>query len=51
MVVNNRGQHSIWRCDRRVPPGWMSASFDGTREECLDYIDRSWADMRSPRSA
>ncbi len=49
VVVNDEEQYSIWPAGRALPPGWREAGFSGGKQECLDYIDRVWTDMR-PRS-
>jgi MbtH protein len=48
-VVNDEEQYSIWAVDRELPPGWSAAGPEGTREECLAFIEEVWTDMR-PRS-
>lgn len=49
VVVNHEDQYSVWWADRANPPGWHDEGTAGTRQECLDHIDRVWTDMR-PRS-
>lgn len=49
VVVNDEEQYSIWPADRSVPLGWRTVGMRGTRQACLDYIERHWTDMR-PRS-
>ncbi len=49
VVVNLEEQYSIWPVDREIPPGWREAGKQGTKEECLAYIQEVWTDMR-PRS-
>ncbi len=46
VVVNHEEQYSIWSTEREIPPGWREAGKDGTKEECLKYIDEVWTDMR-----
>ena len=46
VVVNHEEQYSIWLAGRELPAGWKTAGKSGTREECLDYIGRTWTDMR-----
>ncbi|GGS53312.1 MULTISPECIES: MbtH family protein [Streptomyces] len=46
VVVNAEGQHSIWPAHRDVPEGWQDINVRGSREECLDHIEREWTDMR-----
>lgn len=49
VVRNDEDQYSIWLDERDSPPGWHDAGFAGSRQECLDHIERVWTDMR-PRS-
>lgn len=46
VVVNDEEQYSIWRADREIPPGWSEVGKTGLRQECLDYIEEVWTDMR-----
>lgn len=46
VVVNEEGQYSIWPADRENALGWMDAGKQGTKRECLDYIETVWTDMR-----
>ena len=46
VVVNHEEQYSLWLADREIPAGWRAAGVEGTRDECLDWIERNWTDMR-----
>lgn len=46
VLVNREAQYSIWLADRESPIGWQDAGFQGSKVECLDYIDDVWTDMR-----
>ncbi|MFI9275601.1 MbtH family protein [Kitasatospora sp. NPDC052896] len=46
VVLNDEEQYSIWLADRDIPLGWTREGTEGTRQECLDHIDRVWTDMR-----
>jgi MbtH protein len=46
VVVNHEEQYSIWPAHKPMPPGWREADKSGTRNECLDYIEQVWTDMR-----
>lgn len=48
VLVNDEGQHSLWPGFADIPAGW-SQVFDGTRVDCLAYVDANWTDMR-PKS-
>ena len=45
VVINDLGQHSLWRAGVTVPPGWRSRSPALPRSQCLDVVGRSWRDM------
>lgn len=46
VVVNHEEQYSIWPVDRELPLGWKAVGEQGSKEECLDYIEEVWTDMR-----
>lgn len=46
VVVNSAEQYSIWPADRELLLGWNAAGKKGTKQECLDYIEEVWTDMR-----
>jgi MbtH protein len=45
-VVNHEEQYSIWPAQRELPLGWRDAGKEGTKAECLAYIEEVWTDMR-----
>jgi|tagenome__1003787_1003787.scaffolds.fasta_scaffold18136932_1 MbtH protein len=46
VVVNDEEQYSIWPAHRENAPGWRDAGKNGTRADCLSYIESVWTDMR-----
>jgi MbtH protein len=46
VVVNDEEQYSIWREGRALPAGWRAEGTQGTRDDCLAHIDKTWTDMR-----
>ncbi|HEX5115067.1 MAG TPA: MbtH family protein [Pseudonocardiaceae bacterium] len=46
VVVNHEEQYSIWLAAKKIPNGWRSEGTNGTKQACLDHIDRVWTDMR-----
>jgi len=46
VVVNHEEQYSIWPADRENPLGWKDVSKSGLKQECLEYIEEIWTDMR-----
>jgi MbtH protein len=49
VLVNEEGQHSMWPVFVDVPKGWEPVFGEAGRQDCLDYIQKSWTDMR-PKS-
>lgn len=49
VLVNDEGQHSLWPSFREIPQGWTAVGPKGARQECLDWIEANWTDMR-PKS-
>jgi MbtH protein len=46
VVINHEEQYSIWPADRELPLGWSTVGKSGLKQECLDYIEEVWTDMR-----
>lgn len=46
VVENEDNQYSIWPEGVDLPQGWKELSFKGTKQECLEYINETWIDMR-----
>lgn len=46
VVVNHEEQYSIWPVGREIPLGWQEAGKQGSKDECLAYIESVWTDMR-----
>jgi MbtH protein len=46
VVVNHEEQYSIWPAEREIPQGWREAGKTGSKQECLEFIETNWTDMR-----
>jgi len=46
VVVNHEEQYSIWPDYKTVPKGWREVGKSGLKQECLEYIEQVWTDMR-----
>lgn len=46
VVLNDEEQYSIWLSDKSLPSGWRAEGTSGSKETCLDHIERVWTDMR-----
>ncbi len=49
VLRNEEEQYSLWPVMLDVPAGWTEVGKQGTRTECMSYVDEAWTDMR-PRS-
>jgi MbtH protein len=49
VVVNHEVQYSLWPSSLDIPAGWTAVGPKGKRQECLDWINANWTDMR-PKS-
>jgi MbtH protein len=45
-VMNHEEQYSIWPSYKPMPAGWTPAGKEGSKKECLDWIEKVWTDMR-----
>lgn len=46
VLVNDEEQYSLWPDYKAVPGGWRETGTHGQKQECLDYVERVWSDMR-----
>lgn len=46
VLVNDEEQYSLWPVFAAVPDGWTVRLERVSRQECLDYINEHWTDMR-----
>lgn len=47
VVKNHEEQYSIWPTHKDMPLGWeVVENKQGSKEECLAYIEEHWTDMR-----
>jgi MbtH protein len=49
VLVNEEGQYSLSPQSKEIPSGWKAVGPKGKRKDCLDWIGKTWTDMR-PRS-
>jgi MbtH protein len=49
VLINDEEQYSLWPASKEVPLGWSPTGPRGRRQECLDWIEKVWTDMR-PKS-
>ncbi|WP_409492238.1 MbtH family protein [Amycolatopsis sp. cmx-11-12] len=46
VLINDEEQYGIYPDGRPIPPGWRTAGFTGSEDECARYVDEYWTDMR-----
>ena len=46
VLINEEGQRSLWPVFSHAPGGWEVILGESGRQECLDFIDKYWTDMR-----
>ncbi|MER6671615.1 MbtH family protein [Streptomyces sp. NPDC000983] len=46
VLVNDENQHSLWPDFADVPAGWRTVHGPAARQDCLEYVDTHWTDMR-----
>ena len=46
LLAKESGAYSFLPDNQRLPAGWRDAGFRGRKDECLKYIQRTWAEMR-----
>jgi MbtH protein len=49
VLRNDEGQYSLWPVQIDLPAGWTVAHGTDSRAACLEFVERTWTDMR-PRS-
>lgn len=49
VLVNQEVQYSLWPTFAAVPNGWTRVFGPGKRRDCVEFVERTWTDMR-PRS-
>lgn len=49
VLVNGEEQHSLWPSFAEVPAGWRVVFGEDGRQQCLDFVDQNWTDLR-PKS-
>ncbi|MFE2728094.1 MbtH family protein [Kitasatospora sp. NPDC059327] len=46
VLANSEGEHSLWPSFVEIPAGWDAVFGASGRQECLDYVEENWTDMR-----
>ena len=46
VLINEEGQYSLWPSFKQVPNGWTIVHEADSRQNCLEFINSHWTDMR-----
>ena len=46
VLINDEEQYSLWLKEVDVPTGWRTVGKEGSRKECVQFVDDTWKDMR-----
>lgn len=46
VLVNAQEQYSLWPAWKTIPAGWSDTGTKGDKQTCLDYVEKTWTDMR-----
>ncbi|MEJ6472791.1 MbtH family protein [Pseudoalteromonas piscicida] len=46
VVVNHEQRYSIWPATLPIPKGWSAVGEQQGKQDCLNYIEQAWTDMR-----
>lgn len=46
VLVNGEEQYSLWPKSKAIPEGWRSTGKEGSKPDCLQYVNEVWTDMR-----
>lgn len=42
VLVNEKGQHSLWPSFKPVPKGWRVALAESSRADALSFVEEHW---------
>ncbi|WP_448681021.1 MbtH family protein [Pseudomonas nicosulfuronedens] len=46
VLVSGEEQYSLWPQYKEVPAGWREAGKQGSKADCLAFVEAHWTDMR-----
>ncbi len=46
VLINHEEQYSLWPEWKAIPEGWEDTGVLGDKAACLDYVEKTWTDMR-----
>lgn len=45
VVISTENHYSIWPTSRETPVGWSHEGFVGSKQDCLNHIEKVWEDL------
>jgi MbtH protein len=46
VLCNEEEQYSLWPTFAEIPDGWTTVFTEHSRQECLDFVEATWTDLR-----
>jgi MbtH protein len=46
VLINAEEQYSLWLQGKKIPEGWRAVGKEGSKDECMKFVDEAWSDMR-----
>ncbi|EJL6262070.1 MbtH family protein [Vibrio cholerae] len=46
VLINHNNQYSLWPEFKGIPSGWKSTFGPSLKQDCIDYIEANWHDIR-----
>lgn len=46
VLINHEEQYSLWPSAKSAPAGWTVVKTEATKDECLQFVEKNWTDMR-----
>jgi MbtH protein len=45
VLINDEEQYSLWPARKSAPAGWRNVGIQGSKDYCLEYIEKTWTDI------
>jgi MbtH protein len=46
VLINDEEQYGLFPSSLPTPDGWRKAGCTGTADQCKEFVDKEWTDMR-----
>lgn len=47
VLINSHNQYSLWPEFKAIPAGWQAILGPRSKQECCNYIEAQWLDIRA----